>query len=248
MASALASRLVAASVLPSDRPPVFFMTRSTAPAPVQPPAQQSPPVPAPVMPPATVMVAPIPPPSQRYVSLLEAIAAASSGFGDLTKDSDNTYLRSKYLSLPGLLKAIKQPLLEQGVAVYSQGLFVDGAWVVRTTLALVDSGQEVSSDYPMPDVTNLQRIGAAFTYGVRYNLFALLAICPEADDDGNSGAAGVPAHAATALPGLPGQPFAPSFGVMPQAYPQAMPQVYPQAMPAPVIANPAQPHQVLWRE
>lgn len=179
---------------------------------------------------------------QRKVSLLEAIAAASFAFGELTKDSKNDYLKSQYLGLPGLLKAIKPPLLEQGVVVYSQTVFAESCWVVRTTLALADGSEELYSDFPIPDLSNQQRIGAVVTYGTRYNLFALLAICPENDDDGNAGSYNAPA-AATALPGLPGGvPSWPQPGqqvVAPQAmYPQQM-------MQPPAMANPVQPLPVL---
>lgn len=178
----------------------------------------------------------------RQPSLPEAIAAASAGFGDLVKDSKNEYLKSSYLALPGLLKAIKQPLLDQGIAVYSQIMVVGNSWVVRTTLAFVNGSEEVFSDFPICDCTNQQRIGSAVTYGTRYNLFALLAICPENDDDGNYGGYNAPI-AVSALPGLPGGvPSWPQPGQQVVA-PQAMhPQ---QMMQPPVMVNPVQPLPVL---
>jgi hypothetical protein len=190
------------------------------------------------------MQQPVAPPPQmiqpRKVSLLEAIAAASPGFADLTKDSKNDYLKSQYLGLPGLLKAIKPALLEQGITVYSQALQENSSWVVRTTLAFVDGTEELYSDFPIPDLSNQQRIGAVMTYGTRYNLFALLAICPENDDDGNSGGYTAPA-AAHAIPGLPGGVWpAPGQQV---AAPAAVYQ-QPVMMPA-AIANPVQPLPVL---
>ena len=206
------------------------------------------------------MVQPIAPPPQvmqqgRKVTLLEAVAAASSGFGDLVKDSENTYLKSKYLGLPGLLKAVKPPLLEQGVAVYSQVMHEPAGWVVRTTLAFVDGTEEIFSDFPIPDSSNQQKIGAIVTYGTRYNLFALLAICPEADDDGNSGGYNSPAPAATQLPGLPGgvqqwpapgQPVQAPQAMYPQqaVHPGYQPQPPMAAMP-PAMVNPVQPLPVL---
>jgi len=196
-----------------------------APMPAPAPMQQPAPVPQQVM--------------QRKPSLLEAIAAASAGFGDLTKDSKNDYLKSQYLGLPGLLKAIKPPLIEQGVVVYSQVVYVSSFWVVRTTLAFADGSEEVSSDFPIPDPTNQQRIGAVVTYGTRYNLFALLAICPENDDDGNSGGYAAPAAASSqGLPGLPGGGW--------QAPAQQAPAMYQQpAVMPPAISYPVQPLPVL---
>jgi hypothetical protein len=174
-------------------------------------------------------------------SLLEAIAAASAGFGDLVKDSKNDYLKSQYLALPGLLKAIKPALLEQGVVIYSQLLHSGITWVVRTTLAFADGSEELSSDFPVPDLSTQQKIAAVVTFGSRYNLFALLAICPENDDDGNSGGY-APAPAVTQLPGLPGGAASwPVPGQQVQA-PQAM-YSQPNAMP-PAMVNPVQPSSV----
>ena len=202
-------------------------------------------------------IAPLPQVMQqgRKVALLEAIAAASAGFGDLVKDSKNDYLKSQYLGLPGLLKAVKPPLLEQGVAVYSQVMHELAGWVVRTTLASVDGTEELFSDFPVPDFSNQQKIGAIITYGTRYNLFALLAICPEADDDGNSGGCNSPAPAATQLPGLPGGvPSWPAPGQQVQAPPAVYPQQAtppgwqpqpPMATMPPAMVNPVQPLPVL---
>lgn len=175
---------------------------------------------------------------QRKPSLLEAIAAASSAFADVTKDSKNDYLKSQYLALPGLLKAIKQPLLEQGIVIYTQVALSNGCWLVRTTLSLVDGSEELSSEFPIPEPSNLQRIGAAITYGTRYNLFALLAVCPENDDDGNGGGYTPPATQAQALPGLPGA--APSPAAWPAHGQQVTaPVALYQQMPAPQMPAPA---------
>lgn len=213
------------------------MARSTPP-PIAVPAQQAPP--------PTPQAMPSAPMQRQKVSLLEAIAAASAGFGDLTKDSKNDYLQSSYLKLPRLLKAIKPALLEQGVVIYSQCVSAEGLWFVCTTLSFVDGSEEISSDFPIPDATNLQRIGAAFTYGTRYNLFALLAVSPDEDDDGNYATTAAPtATAGVALPGLPG-----GAGVWPAsgqqvAAPQAMYQQPPQTAQWPMVANPVQPLPVL---
>lgn len=196
------------------------------------------------------MVVPGPANPAQKMSLLEAIAAATPAFGDLVKDSSNDYLKSKYLALPGLLKAIKPVLLEFGVVIYSQLLRDDSAFVVRTTIAFVDGTEEMASDFPIPDITNMQRIGAAVTYGVRYNLFALLTISPDSDDDGNAdGAFALPGAAAAALPGLPPPAqfpqSAPPMQSWPMVTPAMQPMGYPQAMPGATPINPVQPFPVL---
>lgn len=209
----------------------------------------SPPVSAPPAPMAQPVAAPVTVmPAHRKATLLEAIAAAWPAFGDLVKDSTNDYLKSKFLKLPGLLKAIKGPLLEQGCTVYTQVVFSEGMWVVRTTIALVDGREEVSSDFPIPDISNMQKVAGCMTFGTRYNLFALLAICPDdADDDGNSGGYSAPPNnMAAPLPGLPGGVAAPAAWPMPGQQVQAPPAMYHQAPPMPAaIAYPVQPLPVL---
>lgn len=219
-------------------PPAMARTPSSPPSPPvsSPPAPMAQPVAAPVM------------PAHRKATLLEAIAAAWPAFGDLVKDSTNDYLKSKFLKLPSLLKAIKGPLLEQGCTVYSQIVFSEGAWCIRTTLALVDNSEEVYSDFPIPDIGNMQKVAGCVTFGTRYNLFALLAICPtDEDDDGNSsGYSAPPNNMAAPLPGLPGGVAAPAAWPMPGQQAQAQPAMYHQAPPMPAaIAYPVQPLPVL---
>lgn len=194
---------------------------------------------------AVPMQQPVAPPpqmlQQRKVSLLEAIAAATNSFGELIKDTKNEFTKSPYQKLPALLQAIKPALVDQGIVIYTQVLAVGSSWVVRTTLAFIDGSEELSSDFPITDASSMQKIGATMTFGTRYNLYALLAICPVEDDDGNAGSYSAPA-AAPALPGLPGglPGVAPSWPA-PGQYVQP-PQ---QMMQPPAIANPVQPLPVL---
>jgi hypothetical protein len=207
------------------------------------------------------MQAPVAMPQQQQhrISLLERIASASAAFGDLTKDSKNDYLKSSYLALPGLLKAVKQPLLEAGVAIYTQVLVgAVGGYVVQTTLSTVDGSEEIASSFPIVDVSNLHKIGAAVTYGTRYNLLALLAICPDNDDDGSSAVYGSNSAPPASLPGLPGgaaswpapgqQVQQPPHMMQQPVYQQPMmqqPQYQQPMMPAQAVVNPAQPLPVL---
>lgn len=198
----------------------------------------APPAPAPMQQPVA------PPPQimqqQRKVSLLEAIAAATNSFGELVKDTRNDFTKSPYQKLPALLQAIKPALVDQGIVIYTQVLAVGGSWVVRTTLAFIDGSEELSSDFPVTDASSMHKIGAVMTFGTRYNLYALLAICPVEDDDGNAGSYSAPA-AAPALPGLPG-----GFPGAAPSWPAPGQYVQPQQMmQPPAIANPVQPFPVL---
>jgi len=199
------------------------MTRtSTAPPQaVAPPTQAPPPMAQPIAP--ISLIAPPRP------SLLEAIAAAKADFGDLSKDSDNLYLKSKFLGLPGLLRAVEPALLDQGIVIYSQMLCEQGNWVMRTTLAFKDGSEELSSDFPVNDMTTMHKTAGHVKYGVRYNLFALLSICPEADDDGNSVVYPGEKPPSTQLPGLP----APASWPAPGQQVQRIGAVFSQPAPHP---------------
>ena len=56
-------------------------------------------------------------------------------FGPLTKDASNTYLKCNYLSLPALLKAVREPLSDQGVVITSSFVQVGAQFVIRTMSA-----------------------------------------------------------------------------------------------------------------
>jgi len=112
-----------------------------------------------------------------------AILAASSSYGSLQRDSSNPYFKARYLSLPALLHAVREPLSEQGVIITSGFVQVGTQFVIRTSLRHIPTGSEISSSFPVIDLTNPQKIGSCATYAMRYSLLHLLGIAPE-DDDG----------------------------------------------------------------
>jgi hypothetical protein len=120
-------------------------------------------------------------------NLTTALLAAAVNFGSLEKDSDNPYFKSKYLSLGALLNAVRPALSDQGVLIVSRYLLIPQGWVVETTLIHGPSGTMQSSQFPVVDCSNSQKIGASGTFAMRYNLLQLLGVAAS-DDDGNSAA------------------------------------------------------------
>ena len=154
------------------------------------------------------------PTSQQLAALDAAVAAAFPAFGSLAKDGDNTYLKTSYLTLPALLDAVRPALMAQGVLVTSALRLVPGGFVCQTTLQHSGGGWR-SSQFPIGDPGNAQKVAAAATYGLRINLQQLLAITGQDDD------------------GQPPQQFAspaPAYAAPPQ---QPAPQQQPWAAPAP---------------
>jgi hypothetical protein len=120
-------------------------------------------------------------------TIYTALIAAAVNFGSLEKDADNPYFKSKYLSLGALLNAVRPALSDQGVLISSRYLLVPQGWVVDTTLYHSPSNTFVVSQFPVADVNSPQKVGAAGTFGMRYNLLQLLGVAAS-DDDGNSAA------------------------------------------------------------
>jgi hypothetical protein len=174
-------------------------------------------------------IAPIPLIAPPRPSLLEAIAAAKADFGDLSWDQKNTYLKSEYTGLPKLLRAVEPALLDQGIVIYSQFVYEEPFWRLRTTVGFKDGSEELFSDFLVTDTSNMHKFAGHYKLGTRYNLYALLEICPEKDDDGNETVYGNSPPVSTQLPGLPTLGSWPAPGQQAQT-PQA---VYPPPAPHP---------------
>jgi hypothetical protein len=157
-------------------------------------------------------------PTPAAVAALDgAIAAAFGNFGSLAKDGDNTYLKTSYLTLPTLLDAVRPALMAQGVLITSALRLVPGGFVCQTTLQHSSGGWR-SSQFPVGDPGNPQKVAAAATYGLRINLQQLLAITGQDDD------------------GQPAQQFAapaPAYAQPPPAAPQQQPWAAPAPQPQP---------------
>lgn len=146
-------------------------------------------------------------PSITAVAALDgAIAAALPSFGSLAKDGDNTYLKTSYLTLPALLEAVRPALMAQGVLITSSLRLVPGGFVCQTTLQHSGGGWR-TSQFPVGDPSNAQRVAAAATYGLRINLQQLLAVCG-VDDDGQPAVMPPQQQPAWQPPAAPPVPYA----------------------------------------
>lgn len=122
----------------------------------------------------------------EHSNIYEALLHAQEGFGPIFKDANNPYFKSKYLSLPKLIEAVRPALTKHGIVIFSRYDVTEGRPYVVTTLYHASSGTFVDSTFVVADLSNPQKIGSAGTYGMRYNLTHLLGIAPDEDDDGNA--------------------------------------------------------------
>jgi hypothetical protein len=103
-----------------------------------------------------------------------------SEIGSISKDTTNSFYKSKYFDINTLIKQL-QPLLEKNNLVLLQPIT---DMTVKSIIVDLDGGY-VESCMALPDIQDPQKIGSAITYYRRYTLTCLLALQAE-DDDGNN--------------------------------------------------------------
>ena len=123
--------------------------------------------------------------SVKIESLAAALCKAQSEMGGAVKDSSNPFFKSKYADLTSVIKAIKQPFADNGLA-YTQFPVSSEQGVGVVTRLMHSSGEWIEHEYILPLVKkDPQAAGSAITYARRYALQAMAGI-PTADDDAES--------------------------------------------------------------
>lgn len=103
----------------------------------------------------------------------------------ISKDSVNPFFKSKYFDVNTVIDTIKPILNEVGLVV-SQPLRIHNDKNVLCTMVLDEQGNALlDSEVIIPEITDIQKFGAALTYLRRYALVSLLLLQGEEDDDGN---------------------------------------------------------------
>jgi hypothetical protein len=127
-----------------------------------------------------------------FEKLAAALAKAQGQFRAPAKNKLVDYmtktegrLRYKYADLADVIEAVREPLSKNGLALTHQLEKSDRAYVVITTL-MHESGQKISTVYPLPDpsLSRPQAFGAQMTYARRYSVSAILGIASDDDVDG----------------------------------------------------------------
>ncbi len=112
--------------------------------------------------------------------IIPALIKAKKSFKKISKDAVNPYFKSKYATLDAVLEATENALAEQGLTIVQ---VVEG-YILQTFL-YHESGEFIQSNYPLPETTDSQKLGAAITYARRYAICAMLSITADEDEDGN---------------------------------------------------------------
>jgi hypothetical protein len=114
-------------------------------------------------------------------SLHAALIEARKAIPAIPKTAKNPHFGNSYAPLGTILEAVLPALHAQGLSLSSA--VSEGALVVAIVSA--ETGETVESRVPLLGATDMQKLGGAMTYALRYAVGSLLALELEDDDDGN---------------------------------------------------------------
>jgi len=116
------------------------------------------------------------------MSIFQKIFRAQQLFGSVEKTANNPHFKKNYSDLKDIMKAILPALNATGLLIIHQ--MEDQR--LLTKIIDIETNEELTSSYPIPEIADIQKVGAAITYLKRYNISSLLNLQSEIDDDGNS--------------------------------------------------------------
>lgn len=123
--------------------------------------------------------------SESINKLAMALVKAQSEMGGAVKDAKNPFFKSNYADLTSVIKTIKEPFANNGLAYVQFPVHGDHSAGIVTRL-IHESGEWLEQEYLMP-LTKMdsQAFGSILTYARRYSLSAMAGI-PTVDDDAES--------------------------------------------------------------
>lgn len=118
------------------------------------------------------------------LNLLAALAKAISEMPDPKKNARNDHFKNQYADLGQVLECVQGPLAANGLLMLQTIEPMDAGAVLRTHVIHVETGESVTSDYPLaPEKPGPQPLGSCVTYARRYALKTLLGMV-DVDTDG----------------------------------------------------------------
>lgn len=121
-------------------------------------------------------------------NLYKALAKFRQQLKQPAKDGTNPCLKSTYVTLDGVIKAVDTALEGTGLSYIQEAATSDGLPAVRTVLFHEDGGTMASGwlSLPLKNGATPQDVGSLLTYAKRYQLAAFFGVSSDVDDDGNS--------------------------------------------------------------
>lgn len=124
--------------------------------------------------------------SKSITNLATALSLAQGAMGKAAMSSTNPHFKSKYADLESLWDACKPHLVGNGLSVVQLPSAEGGQYFVETIL-LHSSGEWLSGRcFIQPNKLDPHGIMSSYTYARRGGLQAMVGLCGDSDDDGNS--------------------------------------------------------------
>ncbi|MDT2640424.1 ERF family protein [Enterococcus dongliensis] len=124
--------------------------------------------------------------SNETKNIFKALADFREVLKQPSKDANNPFFKSTYVTLDGVVKAIDEAIKGTGLS-YSQEATSEGNQISVSTHVFHTSGEFISYDpLTLPTTkADAQAFGSAVTYAKRYALGAVFGVTSDVDDDGN---------------------------------------------------------------
>ncbi|MCW5318827.1 ERF family protein [Nostoc sp. KVJ3] len=119
--------------------------------------------------------------------LIKALIKAKAEFNPIQKDGTNPHYKRKYATLDAVLDAVTPGLSKHGLVIIQTTEILEGKTVLRTHI-FHESGENITSTYPLPEISDSQKFGAALTYARRYAVCAILSVTADEDNDAEGAA------------------------------------------------------------
>jgi hypothetical protein len=119
-------------------------------------------------------------------AVLKALDAAQKEFPAIVKNKTARMPNYSYdyADLEGVVKGVTPTLRKHGLMFYQTGSIANDRQILVTHIVHLESGEEITSDFILPNCSDPQDSGSAITFFRRYALCSALGIITEGDADG----------------------------------------------------------------
>lgn len=118
-------------------------------------------------------------------NIITSLVKARAEFPVLLKNSINPHYKSRYSDLDAVIECVTPSLSKYGICIF-QAVEQIGELNCLVTYLYHESGESLKSSYPLPNISDPQKLGSSVTYARRYSICAALSIAADSDDDGNA--------------------------------------------------------------
>ena len=94
----------------------------------------------------------------------------------IEKDGKNPHFKSSYATLPNVLSILKPLFIKHKVFYSAQQVIKDSAEYLIVSLYHLESGESKTTDIRLLNASDMQKLGSATTYAMRYGLLELLGL------------------------------------------------------------------------